>query len=323
VTRVLVTALVLVPLSSTLASDAVKLRSADTQPAGYPTVLAVEFLAEELERQSNGRITLKTYPGGQLGDEKATLEITIFGGIDLNRTSLGPLNSIAPETTVFSLPFLFRSTDHMRNVVDGDIGNELLESLEPHGLIGLAFYDAGARSMYNRLRPIRTPQDMKGMKFRVMNSSVFVDMMAALGANATPMSPGQVYESLALGMIDGAENNWPTYSASGHFEVAPYYSLTQHLIVPEVLVMSKYRWQKLSPEDRVLIRRLAKESVTVERRLWDERDTNAKEKMIAAGVEVVDDLDRSQFMDAMGPVYDKYLNETSVRQLVERIHAVQ
>jgi tripartite ATP-independent transporter DctP family solute receptor len=315
--------LLLAPLSSTYASELVKLRSADTQPADYPTVLAVEFLADELERQTNGRITLKTYPGGQLGDEKATLEITIFGGIDLNRTSLGPLNSIVPKTTVFSLPFLFRSTDHMRKVVDGDIGNEILEGLEPHGLIGLAFFDAGARSMYNSLRPIRTPEDMRGMKVRVMNSSVFVDMMAALGANATPMSPGQVYESLALGTIDGAENNWPTYSASGHFEVAPYYSLTQHLMVPEVLVMSKYRWEKLSQEDRILIRRLARESVAVERRLWDERVKVAREKMIAAGVEVIDDLDRSQFEEAMGPVYEKYLNQPSIRQLVERIHAVE
>ena len=215
----------------------IRLRAADTQPAGYPTVRAVESIAAELSRESGGRITLKSYSGGQLGDEKATLEITIFGGIDINRTSLAPLNSIVPETSVFSLPFIFRSTQHMRNVLDGPIGQEVLDSLEPHGLIGLAFYDAGARSMYNSKKPIRSPADMSGMKVRVMNSSVFVDMMSALGANATPMGPGQVYESLALGTIDAAENNWPTYSSSRHFEVAPYYSVTQHVMVLEVLVM--------------------------------------------------------------------------------------
>jgi tripartite ATP-independent transporter DctP family solute receptor len=309
--------------SPAAAAESLNLRAADTQPAGYPTVLAVEFIAEQLAIQSDDRIKLKTYSGGQLGDEKATLEITIFGGIDLNRVSLGPLNSIVPETGVFSLPFLFRSTEHMRHVLDGPIGKEILASLEPYGLVGLAFYDAGARSMYNSKQPIRSPADMKGMKIRVMNSSIFVDMMAALGANATPMGPGQVYESLALGTIDGAENNWPTYSASGHFEVAPHYSVTQHVMVPEVLVMSRYRWEKVPSKDQVLIRKLAAESVIVERRLWDERVTEAHAAMLAAGVSIVDEIDKRPFMDAMDPLYDQYLKKPELRKLVERIRATE
>ncbi len=258
-----------------------------------------------------------------MGDEKATLEITIFGGIDINRTSLAPLNSIVPETSVFSLPFIFRSTQHMRNVLDGPIGQEVLDSLEPHGLIGLAFYDAGARSMYNSKKPIRSPADMSGMKVRVMNSSVFVDMMSALGANATPMGPGQVYESLALGTIDAAENNWPTYSSSRHFEVAPYYSVTQHVMVPEVLVMSKYRWEQLSPDDQALLKIAAKNSVVVERDLWDERVKSSYEAMIAAGVNIVENIDKQPFQDAMEPMYEEYLRDPELRLLVERIRNVE
>ena len=249
------------------------------------------------------------------------LEMTIFGGIDISRTSIAPLNSIAPETGVYSLPFLFRSTEHMRRVLDGPIGDEILAALEPHGLIGLCYYDAGARSMYNNLRPIHSPADIQGMKVRVMNSEVFVDMISTLGANATPMGFGQVYESLALGTIEAAENNWPSYESSRHFEVAPFYSVTQHVMVPEVLVMSRYRWRKLSPEDQVLVRRAAKESVHAMRELWDARVTTSRNAMVEAGVQIVDNIDKQPFMDAMQPLYEKYLKDPRLSDLVERIRA--
>ena len=305
------------------AAEKLDLRAADLHPADYPTVLAVKSMAKQLSEQTDGRIDLKMYSGAQLGTEKATLEITIFGGIDINRTSLAPMNSIAPQTGVLSLPFLFRSTEHMRKVVDGPIGDEILATLEPHGLIGLAFYDSGARSMYNTRRAIHSPADMEGMKIRVMNSDIFVDMVAALGANATPMSFGQVYESLALGTIDGAENNWPSFDSSRHFEVAKFYSVTQHVMVPEVLVMSRYRWEKLSAEDQQLIRKAAKDSVKTMRRLWDARVTASHEAMIAAGVNIVDDIDKQPFMDAMVPLYEEHLQEPALREMVERIRAVE
>ncbi len=313
----------LMPATSMAAAEKLNLRAADLHPADYPTVLAVKSMAKQLSEQTDGRIDLKMYSGAQLGTEKATLEITIFGGIDINRTSLAPMNSIAPQTGVLSLPFLFRSIEHMRNVVDGPIGDEILATLEPHGLIGLAFYDSGARSMYNTRHPIHSPADMEGMKIRVMNSDIFVDMIAALGANATPMSFGQVYESLALGTIDGAENNWPSFDSSRHFEVAKFFSVTQHVMVPEVLVMSRYRWERLSAEDQQLIRKAAKDSVKTMRRLWDARVAASHEAMIAAGVNIVDDIDKQPFMDAMAPLYDEYLQEPALREMVERIRAVE
>ena len=305
------------------AAEIINLRAADLHPADYPTVLAVKSMAKQLSEQTDGRIDLKMYSGAQLGTEKATLEITIFGGIDINRTSLAPMNSIAPQTGVLSLPFLFRSIEHMRNVVDGPIGDEILATLEPHGLIGLAFYDSGARSMYNTRHPIHSPADMEGMKIRVMNSDIFVDMIAALGANATPMSFGQVYESLALGTIDGAENNWPSFDSSRHFEVAKFYSVTQHVMVPEVLVMSRYRWERLSAEDQLLLRKAAKDSVPIMRRFWDARVTASHEAMIAAGVNIVEDIDKQPFIDAMAPLYGEYVREPALRELVERIRAVE
>lgn len=299
------------------------LRAADTHDADYPTVLAVRAMADRLAELSDGRLAVKQYSGGQLGEEKDTLELTIFGGIDINRTSLAPLNSIAPETSVISLPFLFRSTEHMRVVLDGPIGGEILAALEPHGLIGLAFYDAGARNMYNTVRPIETPDDMRGMKIRVMNSRIFVDMIDALGGNATPMEFGQVYESLALGTIDGAENNWPSYETTRHFEVAGFYSVTEHVMIPEVLVMSRYRWEKLAPAEQQFIRDAARESVQVMRGIWDEREAAAREAMIAAGVTVVDDVDKLLFVEALQPLYDTYLSNPELRDLVERIRAVE
>ena len=305
------------------AQEAIHLRAADVQEAGYPTVRGMQSMAEALDEETGGRIRLKIYPGAQLGDERDMLEMTIFGGIDISRTSIAPLNSIVPETGVYSLPFLFRSTEHMRRVLDGPIGDEVLAALEPHGLVGLTYYDAGARSMYNNLRPIHSPADIEGMKIRVMNSEIFVDMISVLGGNATPMGFGQVYESLALGTIEGAENNWPSFESSRHFEVAPHYSVTQHVMVPEVLVMSRYRWRKLSPQDQALIRRTARESVQVMRKLWDERVTISRNAMVEAGVQIVDDIDKQPFMDAMQPLYDQYLEDPVLKDLVERIRAAR
>ena len=316
-------ALLAVSATPAAAQETIHLRAADIHDAGYPTVRGMQALADRLDEATGGRIRLQIYPGAQLGDERDMLEITIFGGIDVSRTSMAPLNSIVPETGVFSLPFLFRSTEHMRHVLDGLIGEEILASLAPHGLVGLAYYDAGARSMYNTSHPIHSPADMAGMKVRVMNSEIFVDMIAALGGNATPMGFGQVYESLALGTIDGAENNWPSFESSRHYEVAHHYSITQHVMVPEVVVMSRYRWEQLTPADRALLREAAKGSVTVMRRLWDERVASSRDAIVAAGVNIVEDIDKQPFIDAMQPLYDEYLQDPALRSLVERIRAVR
>ncbi len=293
--------------------------SSDTHPADYPTVQAVDEMARLLRERTDGRLDVKTYAGGQLGSERDTLEITVFGGLDMNRVNLAPLNSIEPMTTVPALPFLFRSNDHMRRALDGPIGDEILASLTRHGLIGLCFYDSGDRNFYNTKRPIYTPADMKGMKIRVPNSDLYIAMIKALGADATPMSISEVYQSLVQGVIDGAENNWPSYESGRHFEVATYYSLTQHVIAPEVLVMSRRRWDKLSEQDQVEVRKAAGDSVPYMRTLWDARVNEARAKLLAAGVKVNEISDPAAFAAALRPVWDKYIVTDNLRRLVQQI----
>ncbi|MBO3762137.1 TRAP transporter substrate-binding protein [Ciceribacter sp. L1K22] len=299
------------------------LRSSDTHPDGYPTVEAVKQMGKLLEEKTNGRLGVEVFHSAQLGQEKDTIEQTQFGVIDLNRVSLGPFNNIIEETQVPSLPYIFRSVDHMHKVMDGPIGEEILKAFEAHDLVGLAFYDGGSRSFYNSQKPITSVDDLKGMKFRVMQSDMFVDMVGALGANATPMPYGEVYSSIQTGVIDGAENNWPSYDSSGHFEVAKYYTLDQHLIVPEVLVMSKKTWDSLSAEDQAAVKEAAKESVPYMRDLWQAQEKKSEEKIRAAGAEIVTDIDKTPFIEAMKPVYDKYVTSDKLKDLVKRIQETQ
>ncbi|GFK95853.1 Solute-binding protein [Fundidesulfovibrio magnetotacticus] len=315
-------ALILSLAGQAFAQNKVSLRSADTHPEDYPTVQAVKAMAKTLEEQSKGRITMKVFPGRQLGEEKDTIEQTIAGAIDVNRVNMAPLNSVAPPTAIPGLPFIFRSVEHMHKVMDGPIGDQILDSLEPYGLIGLCFYDSGARSFYNSKKPINTPEDMKGMKIRVQNSDLFVSMVAALGANATPMEFGQVYEALSTGVIDGAENNWPSYESTRHFEVAKFYSLDEHSMSPEVLVVSKVTWNKLSKEDQALLRKAARESVPVMRKLWAEREDKARKVVEAAGSKI-NTVNKEPFIKAMAPLYDKFANTPQLKDLVTKIQAVQ
>ena len=301
----------------------INLRSSDTHPEGYPTVVAVERMGEMLKERSDGRICVEVFASAQLGEEKDTIEQTQYGVIDLNRVSLGPFNNIVEETQVVSLPYIFRSVEHMHHVMDGPIGQEILDAFEPHDLVGLAFYDGGSRSFYNSEKPIASIEDLAGMKFRVMQSDIFVDMVGALGANATPMPYGEVYSSIQTGVIDGAENNWPSYDSSGHFEVAKYYTLDQHLIVPEVLVMAKSSFDALSPEDQELVRQAARDSVPEMRELWAEREAESEQKVRDAGVEIISDIDKTPFIEAMAPVYEKYVTTDKLKDLVERIQATE
>lgn len=298
------------------------LRSSDTHPDGYPTVEAVKYMGDLVKERTGGRITVEVFHSAQLGEEKDTIEQTRAGVIDLNRVSLGPFNGLVPESTVPSLPYIFRSTDHMRKVMDGEIGNEILAGFEPHGLIGLAFYDGGARSFYNSQKPINSIEDLKGMKFRVMQSDIFVDMVNALGANATPMPYGEVYSAIETGVIDGAENNWPSYESAKHAEVAKNYSLDEHLIVPEVLVMAKSSWDKLSAEDQAIVRQAAKDSVARQRELWDAREIASRKMVEDAGTQVTE-VDKQPFIDAMKPVYDKHVTDPKLKDMVARIQATQ
>ena len=204
-----------------------------------------------------------------------------------------------------------------------ELARQTIAAFEPYDLIGLAFYDAGARSFYNKDKPIKSLEDLKGLKFRVMQSDLFVDMVNALGANATPMPYGEVYSSIQTGVIDGAENNWPSFESSKHFEVAKHFTLDQHLIVPEILVMSKKSWDNLTPEDQQVIRAAAKESVAKMRELWEAREAESEAVVTSAGVEVIKDIDKTPFVEAMKPVYEKYVDSDKLKDLVARIQATE
>lgn len=305
-----------------MARDATLLRAVDTHPADYPTVRAVAHMADTLARTSGGRLVIQQYPGGQLGEERDTLELTIFGGLDLNRVNIGPLNSIAPETIVPTLPFLFRSTAHMRAAMAGPTGRAVLAALEPHGLVGLAFYESGERGFYTVNRPVRTPADLAGLKIRVQNSDLFIGLIDALGGSATPMSYGEVYSALTQGVVDGAENNWPSYESSRHFEAARFYAPTGHVMAPEVLVMSMHRWNRLTPTDRLLVQQAADASVPVMQALWDEREAQARIRLLAAGVVVVRDVDRAAFEARVGPLWERFLTTPALRALAQAMRAV-
>jgi len=293
--------------------------SSDTHSSDYPTVEAVRMMSRLLEERSGGRLSIRIYSGGQLGSERDTLELTVFGGLDLNRVNLAPLNAFAPETVILSLPFVFESEPHLRAALDGAPGQAVLDALEPHGLIGLCFYDSGARNFYNIRRPIRTPDDLRGLKIRVQNSDLYVSMVEGLGANATPMDLSEVYQGLMQGVIDGAENNWPSYESTRHFETAPFYSLTGHVMAPEVLVMSLRSWRKLSDGDRELVQECARQSVPYMRDLWDARVSAARQRIVASGVEVNDVDDVGAFADLMRPVWDRFVRSHAQQRLLEDI----
>lgn len=303
-------------------AQTVTLRSADTHPDGYPTVEAVKYMGQLVEQRTNGRYKIQIFPASTLGQEKDTIEQTRFGVIDMNRINMAPLNNLIPETTVPGLPFVFRSVDHMRKVMDGPIGDEILAAFVPYDMVGLAFYDSGARSFYNSKRPVTKIEDLKGLKIRVQQSDMFIDLVTALGANATPMPFGEVFSSLQTGVIDGAENNWPSYESTRHFEVAKNYSKTEHSMTPEVLVISKRSWDKMTPQDQAIFRAAAKESVAKMRELWEAREKSAEAAVKAKGV-VVTEVDKKPFIDAMKPVYDKYVKDAKLKDLLARIQAVQ
>ncbi len=299
---------------------ALVLRAADNQPEDYPTVQALRFMGQRIAEQSGGELTVKVYPARQLGEEKDTVLATMFGAIDINRVNSAPLGNLIPELRLLSLPYLFRDQAHMHRVLNGPIGDDILAFLRPHGLVGLSFLDSGARSFYSQ-RPIRTPADLAGLKIRVQNTDQFIAMMKLLGANATPMSFGQVYESLLTGVIDGAENNWPSYMSTRHFEAAPYYSLDRHSMAPEVIVMSLSRWNSLTGDQQRIVRDAARAATNHMTERWQHRVAQAMADARAADVTVIEDVDIAAFQRAVQPLYHDYLADPIVGPLIHRIRA--
>lgn len=298
------------------------LKSSDTHPDGYPTVEGVKYFGELVKERTNGRYAVEVYHSAQLGEEKDTIEQVRSGVIELNRVSMAPFNGTVKETIVPALPYIFRSEDHMHKVMDGAIGDQIKAAFEPAGLVVLAFYDAGARSFYNSKKPINSVADLAGLKFRVIQSDIFVDMVAALGANATPMPYGEVYSAIETGVIDGAENNFPSYDTAKHAEVAKFYSLDEHTILPEVFVMNKAAWDKLTPEDQEIFKQAAKESVAKQRELWGAKVGESRAKVEAAGAQITTP-DKQGFIDAMKPVYEKHIVDDVLKKMVADVQAVQ
>jgi len=264
------------------------------------------------------------YPSMQLGGEKEMIEQAQVGALAMARISVGPMGPLVPDLNVFNLPFLFRDAAHMEAVIDGPIGDEMLQKVTDHptaGLVGLCWMNAGTRNVYNSQRPIRTAEDLQGLKIRMMGNPIFVDTMNAMGGNGVSMGFDQLINGLQTGVVDGAENNYPTYSSGQHYRYAKYYSRTEHLMIPEILVFSKRIWEELSEEDRDLIMSLAKEAQQRQRELWYAEEEKALADMKANGVEVIEIADKEPFRDAVQPVWEKHAADLS--ELIERIQAVQ
>src|SRR6202790_33031 len=269
---------------------AAALKAADVHPAGYPTVVAVENMGKKLEQATNGRLSIQMYASMQLGGEKEMIEQAQVGAIQLVRVSVGTLGPVVDDLNVLNLPFLFRDTAHMNKVVDGPIGQQLLEKVSNNAaakLVGLCWMDAGARSFYDTKRPIKNIADLKGLKIRVIGNPMFVDMANALGANGVAMGYDQVFSALQTGVIDGAENNPPSFVFDNHYQVAKYYTLTEHLIVPEMLVLSKKTWEQLSADDQALIKKLSRETQADARTLWNKTEAEAMQRMKTPAIRII------------------------------------
>lgn len=287
------------------AAAPIVLKLAETHPPDYPTTLGDKKFAELVTERSKGRIKVEVYPSSQLGEEKAAIEQVQLGALAFTRVSSGPLAEFNKPLGVFSLPYIFDSGEHMWKFLEGPDGAKMLDGLQQAKFVGLCYYDPGARSFYST-KPIKELADLKGLKFRVIQNKINMDMVAALGASATPMPYGQVFSSLQTGVIDGAENNAPSYLTSNHFQIAKFYLLDAHQRVPEVLVMSKVVWDKLSPDDQKLVKQAALDSVKTQRELWSKFEKEAMDKVKAAGSTVIEVKDLKPWQAAVKPVIDKY-----------------
>ena len=310
--------------SPAFAQTKMVMKATDVHPLGYPTVEAVVQMGKKLEAATNGRLSIQMFPSMQLGGEKEMIEQAQVGALQIARISVGPMGPIVPEMNVFNLPFMFRDNAHMEKVIDGPIGDELLKKLSDHptaNLIGLCWMNAGTRNVYNSKKPIKSVEDLKGLKIRMMGNPVFVDTMNSLGGNGVAMGFDQLINAMQTGVVDGAENNEPTYDSGQHYRYAKYYSKTGHLMIPEILVFSKKSWEALSKDDQALIMKLSKEAQQEERKLWYEREKASIEKLKASGAEINEVSDKKPFQAAVKPVWDKY--GAAHTALIQRIQDVK
>jgi len=286
----------------------------------HPVHKAMVYMGERLAEISGGKMKVDIYPSGQLGSERELVELLQIGTLAMTKVSTSPLEGFIPQMKVFSLPYVFNDVDHLWKVLQGDIGREMLLAGTPYRLRGMCYYDAGARSFYTKDRPIMTPSDLQGMKIRVQKSITSVKLVQALGGSATPVAWGEIYTALQQGVVDGAENNPPSFHTSRHYEVCKYYSLDEHTYPPDILLMSEPVWESLTPQEQEWVQQAVDESVVYQRTLWAEATQLALEEVQAAGVEVLYP-DKTPFQEAVKPLYEEYRN-TDLFDLIERIKHV-
>ncbi|MBU3112200.1 TRAP transporter substrate-binding protein [Clostridium lacusfryxellense] len=307
-----------------VATKSVTLRMSDNQPEGYPTILGDQAFAKEVEAKTNGRIKIKVFGGSQLGDEKSAIEQVQFGGIDAIRIGAAPLAEFNKEIGALILPYLYKDKDHMFRVLEGPVGEKIFKSLEADSkIVGLSWVDSGARNFYNTKKDVKTPEDLKGLKIRVQESKPMMDMVKDLGASPTPMAYGDVYSALQTGVVDGAENNWPSFLSSNHYQVAKHITIDEHTRVPEMIAFSKISWDKISPEDQKIVKAAAIVGATVERAEWIKQSDAAQATIVSKGgvtITKIDDAAKAKFQAAVKPMYEA---NTEWKETVDAIIATK
>jgi len=310
------------PLLPALARGAAgPLTATDVHVDGYPTVEAVKWIGETLARETGGRLRIRLYHSGQLGRESDAIDMARFGAIDITRVYSGALNNAFPLTQALCLPYVFDSVAHLRRVLDGEVGRAVLRGFEARDLVGLAIYDSGARCFYNTRRPLHTPADLRGLKFRVPPSDIFIRLLRLFGANPTPLAYGEVFSALETRLIDGAENNMRSFHSSRQFEAAGYWSQSEHSYAPDVLLISRRTLEAMAPADRALVVDTARASVDVMRKLWDASESAARKAVAAHGV-AFNDVDTAAFRATAAPLLDEYLRRAEIASLHRRIRAL-
>ncbi|MDO6384962.1 TRAP transporter substrate-binding protein [Uliginosibacterium sp. 31-12] len=301
------------------------LRAADVHPEDYPTVQAMLFMHQRVNRSSAGKLAIQVFPSGLLGDEAPLLRLVQSGELDMNRISAQALDGLSPLTRVLSLPYLFRDSEHQHKVLDGPIGREVLDSLRTYGLIGLAFYDSGTRNLYSSKKPVQRLEDLKDLEIRVQPSDLSMAVFEKLGAKPVKLPFSQTGNALSNGLISAAENNLPSYSSTEHYKHAPYYTFSRHTMTPDVLVVSRISWDKLTPTEQALLRTAATESVPMMRDMWQQREERVEATLRLAGVKFVE-LPREQlarFAEAVQPLYAQFTGSPPQQDLIKRIRAVK
>ena len=312
-----------VPLTMSAGAMAQELRGWNIHVPDYPVSVGMDHFAKVVAEKTQNRIKPKVYHSAQLGNQDAAIQQMQLGALDFAVFNFIPLNNIIPETLAATLPFVFRSVTHLHGVMDGPIGDDIGKAMLGKNMVAVAYYDSGSRSFYNSKKPVRTPDDLKGMKIRVQSSDLHVELMRAFGANATPIPFGEVFTSLQSGVVDGAENNWPSYENTRHYEVAKHYTLNEHTMAPEVFAVSKITWDRMSAADQAVIKDAARESATLQRKLWAQREIDARKKVEAGGAQVIEIADKAPWIAAAKPVIDKFGADPKVKALVERIMAAK